>query len=433
MFGNAAAIRPAHQDVYNHFARISADQQLALILTFAGRLDESRLQTAVAALLREQPVLGCRFGYAEGVARFTPGDPTTRLTVRTAAQADTEARDLAAQPLDYSGDGVLRVDLVRDDRHDVLAVRIDHVAADGQGAKQVVAALAACYCADGRSESPVDLPDRSAARLLRRFGLSEKLHLIRSRQNVRPAWGLPIAGEGAAQRHHEVVTVSQERFSSLRARAKEAGATVNDLVLAAFYRALFAELRPDEGAPMAINVSFDMRRYLDPSDPMPAAANLSSAETAMLARVAGERFTQTLERTAREMGRLKAGHPGLAAAVLLEYASRFGYSRVERMTAEPMLRGRQHGVSFPFLSNFGVLNPEALTFGELTPVDAVVLPPVGHPPFMMLSPSSYAGRLTLAVGYQGGETDPAVVRRILNCMISELEEWAAPVGRAGAA
>lgn len=392
-----AVIRPANQDVYNHLARVSADQQLALILSFSGRLDESRLRVAVAALLCEQPVLGCRFHYDGGVARFTPGEPTTRLRVRTATQAGLEAQALAAQPLDYSGDGVFRVDLVRDGRCDVLVVRIDHVAADGQGAKQVVASLAACYRSADQLERPrrVELPDRSAARLLRRFAMGEKLRLLRSRQDVRPAWGLPIAAEGIAARHHEVARVDQEQFSLLRTRAKDARVTVNDLVLAAFYRALFTELSPKVGVPMAINVSVDLRRYLDASDPMPAAANLSGTETAMLPRLAGESFAQTLERTAVEMARLKADRPGLAAAVLLEYASRVGYSRVEKLAVAPMLRGRQHGVSFPFLSNFGVLDPEALCFGDLTPVDAVVLPPVGHPPFMMLSPSSYAGRLNL--------------------------------------
>jgi NRPS condensation-like uncharacterized protein len=346
----------------------------------------------------------------------------------SAGDAVAAALDAAAQPLDYTGRGVFRVDLVRGADGDALALRIDHVAADGQGAKQVAQRLAAHYsqpAATALADGAAPSPDRSARRLLRQFPLTEKVRLLQQRQAIRPSWGLPAAGEQPGRRHHGMAVIGAADFAALRVTARGAGATVNDVLLAAFYRALFAELEPPVGRPMVLNVSFDMRRYLDPADPMPAAANLSSAETALLARVDGEGFADTLARTVAEMARLKTGHPGVGAAVQLEYASRLGYRRVEELTVEPIRRGREHGVSFPFLSNFGVLDEQALRFAGVAPTRAVILPPVGHPPFMMLGPSSYAGELTLAIGYAEGETDPALVERILEGMRAELAGWSA--------
>jgi NRPS condensation-like uncharacterized protein len=421
------ACRPQPQDAYNHFARLSADQQLAVVLAFPGKVDETRLSLAVAAVLRDQPVLGCRFTYADGVARFMPTVRATALSTSSVEDPVATALDAAAEPIDYAGEGVFRADLFRGAEADVLVLRIDHVAADGQGAKQVAELLATAYSRQARrlDERPAPAPDRSARRLLHQFPLARKVSLLTSREAIRPAWGLPVAGEHPGKRHHGIATVDADSFAALHARARSVGATVNDVALAAFYRALFAELQPAEGRPMALNVSFDLRRYLDPADPMPAAANLSSVETAMLPRVSGESFTGTLARVVAEMATLKGGQPGVGSAVQLEYASRLGFKRVERMATEPMRRGREHGVSFPFLSNFGVLDAQALTFAGLTPSRALLLPPVGHPPFMMLAPSSYAGELSLAIGYADGETDPALVERILGGMVAELLSWCA--------
>jgi NRPS condensation-like uncharacterized protein len=428
--------RPQPQDAFNHFARLSADQQLAVVLTFSDHLDESRLRTAISALLCEQPVLDARFSYLHGKARFIAGGSSDRLSVRSAWDAEAAALDAASQPLDYVNDGVMCVDLIRDATADALVLRIDHVAADGQGAKQVAALLASRYAdpSPGDAGTTVQgVPDRSGRRLLRQFPLGEKLAAIRSRRSVRPAWGLPVTGADAGRRHHAIASLEADAFTSLRSHAKEFGATVNDLVLAAFYRALFDELDSPVGAPMALNVSFDMRRYLNANDPMPVAANLSSTETAMLRRVRGEDFAGTLARAVAEMRVLKVGHPGLGSAVLLEYAGVLGYHRIEKLATEPMRRGREHGVSFPFLSNFGILDADALTYGDLTPTQAVMLPPVGHPPFMMLSPSTYAGRLSLAIGYAEGETDPALIHRLLDRVIGDLSAWSATQGQSALA
>jgi NRPS condensation-like uncharacterized protein len=78
-----------------------------------------------------------------------------------------------------------------------------------------------------------------------------------------------------------------------------------------------------------------------------------------------------------------------------------------------MERGQRAGRTYPFLSNFGVLDAAALGFGELQPSRVVVLPVAAHPPFAMLGVSSYSGELTLSLGFAIGEIDPAVPRALL--------------------
>ena len=134
------------QDAFNDYARIVADQQLGVVLQLPGRVDEERLARGIDALLEDQPVLGCRF-VAEGrKAWHEPVPDAGRSALRVVADVDPWARavDEAGQPLD-PGAAHLSVTLVRGEGGDSLGVRIDHTAADGQGAKACVELLAAAY------------------------------------------------------------------------------------------------------------------------------------------------------------------------------------------------------------------------------------------------------------------------------------------------
>jgi NRPS condensation-like uncharacterized protein len=301
---------------------------------------------------------------------------------------------------------------------------VDHAAADGQGAKRIVSRLAKRYSEDvdaACDDASAASPNRSGVRLLRRFSVGTLYHELRNATPPRPTWGIPRRGDDPGRRRFEIRTVDAERFSALRAWAKQRGATVNDVALTAWYRALFAELQPAEGVPMAINVSFDMRRYLEDGCEIPAAMNLSSTETAMLALVDGEPFETTLSRVVRETARLKEGRPGLGQAVKLELAGHLlSLKRLEGTVVEPMRRGRRAGLSYPFLSNFGVIAEEDVTFGEARTTRALMLGPAGHAPFLMLGVSSYRGELSLAIGYCDGEMSGEAIGRIADSAAADL-------------
>jgi NRPS condensation-like uncharacterized protein len=417
----ATAAQP--QDIYNEHARAACDQQVAFLVRVPGGIDRAALATAVERLVAAQPVLGSRFVVDGRIARFEPlADAAGRaLAVHEAKDAWSRGLELVASPLDPHAGPLLGVDLVCGADGDVVALRVDHTAADGQGAKQGLYLLARA-CDSELSGLPVD---RSWARLRRRFSLLQRLSALRGRQAPRPTWGVPRSGVSTGGRRYAVATFEPDLFAAFRARGRESGATVNDLVLTALYRALFEGLDARTDRPMAVNVSFDLRRYLDARDPMPPISNLSSVETALVCRRANEDFVATLVRVCVETARLKQGTPGLGSAVLLEYACRLqGASAFRKTVAEPMARGREHGVSFPFLSNFGVLDREKLVFAGAEADRAVVFGPAGHPPFVMLGASSFAGALALTMGWVEGEADAALIEGVVRHVARELEAFA---------
>lgn len=408
------------QDAFNDYSRVVADQQLGVVLGFPDHLDPERLAKAVADLVASQPVLGCRFvsegrrAWHEGVAgageitRIEDQDPWERAVVEAGQPLARDAAHLA-------------VTHVVGPAADVIGLRIDHTAADGQGAKSCAELLAAAYNGALESDPRATATDRSWRRLRRAVGWPVLISAARHREDPRPTWGIPRAGDATGPRHHDLLTLSAEKFSALKSWGREHHYTINDAVLGALYRAMFEMLSPREGDPMVVRVSFDQRRYLDRDDPMPAACNLSSVEPVCIGRLAGERFGGTVARVASEMQRLKASAPGLGSEMLLETLYRIrGYAGTGRGMIEGMRRGQQAGRTYPFLSNFGVLNPERLSFAELVPDHAAMLPVAAHPPFLMLGVSGFAGELTLSFGFAEGEVRPGVPTELLEAIEADL-------------
>lgn len=417
----SARIAAQPQDAFNAFARVVADQQLGVVIEFPRRLDGERLARAVRDVIAAQPVLGCRFVVEDRDAWHEPVADAGAVEHHGAIDPFARAVIEAGQPLE-SDEPHLAVTLVRGRAGDALAIRIDHTAADGQGAKACVELLAAAY-SDSLADDPrAAATDRGWRRLRRPAGWPRLVAAVaRRRSDPPPTWGLPRAGEATGRRHHDLLTLSAEQFSAIKAWGKKRGYTVNDIVLAAFYRAMFEQLEPAGGQPMVMRVSFDQRRYLSPSDPMPAASNLSSVEPVSLGRVTGESFEATLKRVAAQMSLLKKSSPGLGGAFLLELLYRLrGYAKTGEPIIAHMERGQQAGRTYPFLSNFGALDTERLSFGDLTPSRVVVLGVAAHPPFAMLGVSSYAGDLTLSLGFAEGEIDPAIPLAMLASVQADL-------------
>jgi NRPS condensation-like uncharacterized protein len=412
------------QDMYNHVAQLSADQQLSIVAAVPGRLDPALLERAAAALLAAEPVLGCRYVEHPRRPRFEPFDAAdvAKPLVRDAADPRAAAFEWAAVPVDPCAAPPFAVALFRGPATDVLGLRVHHVVTDGQGAKEVAYRFAETYSALARGErpAPARAGSRSGLQVLRRFDPVTLVSAAYQADAGRPTWGVPSVGE-PGQRRFEVRTLSPERFGALRAYGKARGATVNDLVVTAVVRALFDALEAPTDRPMLLNVSFDLRRYL-PAPPSAAALNLSSIETLAVTRVPGEPFADTLRGVSSRLAELKAGKPGLRGAVLMELMGRLGgYGLLMKAGGEPMLRGRQHGVSFPFVSNFGVLDPARLRLGPLEPAEAVVLPPSSLPPFVMVGVSTWHDRLSLVVGYPPDAMPEGFAARLLDAARDELE------------
>ncbi len=206
--------------------------------------------------------------------------------------------------------------------------------------------------------------------------------------------------------------------SAARRFGKAQGATLNDVVVAACYRALFSLSPPRPGEPLHVQVPVDLRRYL-PAERR-TIGNLSGMIRAEVVFRPDQGFEDVLQQVHASLDRAKSDGPGLDSAITAALAGLMGFERTKAILAPMLARGRQTGRSPPLVTNLGILDEEQLRFDGVELADALLVGPVLHPPGFALAFSTFRGALTLTVGTSGGREQVALVERCLDAIVREL-------------
>ncbi len=400
----------------------ASDQQIRLLIRFAGRLDEVVLEQALHALPDQDPVLGCRFvetGVLDGRWERREDLGAVRLCEVVEAADPEQAITAFLADLEVPEAGPhFCARLVRSGAGDALCFRVDHRLADGGGAK-AIAYLAAEVYRTLRAGRPLPAP-AGAFRPRTVAGLSGRPSPPRPPlfERGRPPFPflLPRTGFANQRPAHAQRDVEPDELARLRRLGKRHGATVTDLVLTALVRALQPFCRAP-GEPFLVDVSCDFRSQL-PATPRDPICNLFGAFVPLLRCPPGEPFPATLSRVVEAMSAVRS-------SLSLEHALRaeLEFEEMMRSWARDLGwpgRGGNRDATFVILSNVGVFDPERLDFGDPPVADARVLGTVALGHELLLCASSFRGRLTLSHGFCRSDLDPAAVDRVMDGMMAEL-------------
>jgi NRPS condensation-like uncharacterized protein len=405
------------QDAYNYAAsKMFADQQLCMVLNFSGQLDENVFVKAVRLTLDLEPVLGCRFNENSGAPFWERRGDLDQIKLCSVVETSSaEAlQNFINEPLHANVDPLVNSRIFRGQESDTLCIKVNHSACDAGGLKEYVSLLAGFYSmlvTCGRSSLQPNMGRRDQSQI---FQCTKDPKSIAMKQFPTPTWTLPQK-QGTKPLHCFSI-IPQAKFESVKEFAKSKKTTVNDVLLTALYRTFFAINKTAEGKPMMIQVSIDLRRYL-PDHRAEAICNLSGALYIALERKIGEEFEGTLDRVCESMNKLKQNYPGLETAAGLEYLFSQGYMGMEKYLMQSAEMGKRYQVTFPLLSNFGVLNDYG--FGELYVIHGYITSPVMFPPGFMLGATTCNNEMTLSIGYCGEENTPQM-ERFLEAYLAEL-------------
>ena len=406
-----------------------SDSQLRCVLRFDGRLDAERLQRAFRLSLDAEPVVGCRFVRSHGRCVWERRAELDTLPLcPVAACPDTTAFEHALHqflvaPLDITAGPAAAACLLRGES-DTLVVKLHHFAADGLGMLRFMMVLAAIYralAADSGYRPRPNLASRGQGQVLRRVGPAGLLLALgATRLPTRTAsWG-PVANNATrAGRTFALRRVPPERTRALRSWCHAHHVSVNDVLLAALYRALVATLGAATGRPLRVGVPIDLRRYLPPGA-LPPVCNLSTSADVAITVDPCAPFVDTLRQVHPAMRALKATGRGLTLAVLAELLAVPGFA-LARTALEQLVRGlAPTGSAAPFCSNVGVIDERLVDFGERTVVDTYGIGTVSFPPGLLITVSTFREVLTLAVGFCSTATDPQLIAGLLDRLVGEL-------------
>jgi NRPS condensation-like uncharacterized protein len=399
---------------------------IGLEIVFEGRLDVDLLVLATELLFDAEPLLACRFAIYAGGFRWDPV-PRADRRVLVVTHVREEYERIRRAGLDASSNVQVALCVWRREDGDLLLVQMTHEVGDGVSIRSLTARLASIY-----SNLCVDSAYRPRPNLVARRDIGQILSQVPQRAYLRMLWDfvtflaprwfprrthtLSLPHESIGSWVHVIKHLAAPSLSILSAYAKPRAATINDIFLAAAYRALASQGGWNGRSGLRIFITVDLRRWYLPCADEVSICNLSSLEFPFLIRRLGTDFDQTLVNVSSLTQRRKRTWPGLGHAlvscVLMKWAAH-GSRRDNAATGKGCTKA-----SSITLSNEGALDGASLCFGTQLPASTCILPPFFALPSVHMCLSTYAGSVTLAaVTPQNGVT---VVDGYLDALLEQL-------------
>ena len=430
--GKPGVIPATGNDIYNYIARYGmANFQIQTVMKLSGKLDPKKLLKAVKLSVAAEPVFGCRF-IENQPAYWRPLDDiekTMFCTFEEAGNPDESVQRFLESPLDMDRDPMVKLKLIRSGQHDTLCVKINHTCCDGTGVKEYLKLLSDIYT---RIETDngiyVPVPSirtrKDQDRLFSSLGIKDPLTAGDPLQEIpKTLWAFPWQPGRPDVAQVSVCKLPQGHIDILSKYAKSKGATINDIIVTAFYRAMFETSQPFYGVPLDISMTVDLRRYL-PEQKTDAIRNFSGGFITRLARVAGETFEGTLLRVMAMMSKVKSNRPGLLSAIGLERVERDDFHQTISFyrTASQLLMQCAGYIQqcSPVLSNLGNLDKSLWKFGDAVVTDAYIVPPAICAPGLLLCIGSYNNIITMSVSYYQSQVQRENIEKLLGLIKKEL-------------
>lgn len=421
-------------DYGNYVARYGmGNYQIQAVMKLDDRIDFDKLSAAVRLSVDAEPVLGCRF------VEHNPPYWKRRKDIDNIMFCSLEETDNTEEavgrflesPLDMDRDPMVKVKLIRSEQCDTIGLKLNHTCCDGAGVKEYIQLLSGIYSAIARVNG-VYVPEPSIrdnedhVKVFKNLGIRHPELDTSIVEAPRTVW--PFHWKSAGQKDvtpFVICRLPEGQLDLLSKYGKERGATINDLILAAFYRAMFKITRPPYHVPMDIGLTVDLRRYL-PGNRASAIRNLSGGIVLRIARLKDEPFDGTLARVVSLMNRKKSKNPGYQCATgaeraeILNFHQFLTFAKFMSKASDVFLKSCHY--CSPGLSNVGIISKTPIKFGGSTVTDAYIIPPVIRMPGILLVASSYNGILTFAAGYYKGSVRKENFERLLEGIKNELLE-----------
>ncbi|MDE6551317.1 MAG: hypothetical protein K2M44_07480 [Clostridia bacterium] len=412
-------------DKMQYLFRNYYDRMLHVRIDFDGMLDIAALKAAYMYMLERVPVLHSRYhnNFIKpywSVKKIDIDSVVTLKQYSDMAKAARAADEALVREIPAQFDAQIKVTIIRCGGKDILVQLLNHMCMDGGDTKSFIKTLSQVYTEilDGRNpDVPVKTGDRSHWQLYTGFDEEKRKiakGLYKNVSRVKDKIKFPFVKGGELKPHVVVKRLDEETFDKLKAYAKSIGATVNDIILAAYIRELYKATSMDKDKPLGVPCMVDLRRYIDIKD----SYGYSNHVGFMISHV--DRLDDDAKATALKVKRNsdenKADpYMGLYALPLLNLA----YAVFPQFIAEIAI---SIGYDNPYtgLSNIGLIADDEADFGALKPLDLYITGAIKKKPYMQLSLYTFRKIITFTIAVTCSDEDRRIISSFLDGMLNEL-------------
>lgn len=407
----------------------TGELMIQMELEFQQQLDPDRLARSVDLALYVEPVLGCRFvrHWRRPWWERIDTDPGGAFLV---AQNGAEYDSFKATPASAHVGPQIGVCLLNLSGSARLLIKVAHYAADAAGVREVSRIISSMYRELDSHPDYVPEPnpprDRSVGRVLEGLGWTTYLRLYWQFQ--RDTWASQVPRDTLTMQFKDEPprsltyidrSFSKEQVSALVEYGRKHEATLNDLLVAAFFRALAAVAGFDGREQLRVTTTVDLRRYMM-GDRAQTVANLSLAVLGWpnLGTDLGRDFSSTVTRVASITRKRKRSLVGVDNMIgFMVWPGPLPHGLTKRFVQQFFGRWVKQG-NFPHaMTNMGPIDPATVDYAA-KPLSARLLPPPSTPPHFALGISGYDGTLTVSTGVYAVQRDMA--ESFLDAMVGKL-------------
>jgi NRPS condensation-like uncharacterized protein len=405
------------------------DMMIQLELEFPKKLDIERIARAMELIQDAEPVLGCRWVHHWWRPRWERLARSERQAFQlvTGKEAYETCKN---QSSDLTGGPQIKAFLYQSSDGDRLLLKVSHIAADAAAVKDIVGTLSSTYTRLSREPDYQPEPNIKGSRdiwqILRHIPWHAYpeiyLHFLRENRMIINAthgtYTLPFEDRAHDNLGFVYRFLPAGKVSQMMDYGRSHDATLNDVMLAAYVRALGLRGDWDRLSRLLVLMTVDLRQWYLPTKKAGGICNLSAGEYLDLGTDLGNGFAATLRRVCTLTKARKSNWIGVNQIVgafpfLLNMPQRFiewNFRRADERLIE------RHNL-YPGFTNMGEIDMASVTFDE-APSRALLLTPPTYPPHFTAGVSGYAGTLAITAGAYASQR--SIVEQFLDDMVAEL-------------
>lgn len=412
-------------DKMHYLFRDFNDRMVHVELRYDYEIDIAALKTVLICFFEKAPVLHSSFTDNRISPYWTVKDYKINdvLTVKEVSEEnlDQEINDFLVQYIPPDADIQMKVAVFNHSGKSVLCIVENHMCMDGGDLKYFMKSLCKNYSDFVENGiSPVDLRTgtRSYESVYEDFSSGEKRLAKNLYKNVnsKDDHGFPFTPNSIKDKSFIAKRkIPASKFDAIRSSGKKHGATINDMILTAYFYSLYELAGFDKRDGFSISCAVDLRRHIkDNSD-----QGVTNHTAWMQCRVPeqGDNIFETLNYVVHSSNQFKEDRfVGLHGLPLLS----FGYKILPLAASEEVIK---IGYANPLLamSNIGVLEVDKLALAGNEPTDGFMSGAVKYKPFALLSVTSVRKELTLSMCVRGNEIDKEIVEKFFDLMVKNID------------
>lgn len=401
------------------------DRMVHLRLDYDFEIDEQAFKTVLICFFEKAPVFHSKFC-------DNPWDPYWQIrkysiddvvTVKHIGddETDGEVDAFLTQCLPTDGDLQMKALLLYHGGKTTLCILENHMCMDGGDFKYFTKALCANYNSYvDEGVSPLDFKQgsRSYTAVYEDFTPAEQKAAKNLYRNIneKDNHAFPFAPESENDKSFIAKRkLSPEKFALIRSEGKKYGATINDMLTAAYFYSLYELAQFDEKEGFSVSCAIDLRRHIKDSGVTGMTNHTAWMQCSVPEK--GRDIFETLKYVTRSVSRFKRDkYMGLYGLPLLH----LGYHIMPYAASEKVIK---IGYSNPLLamSNIGILDVNALALSGHEPTDGFMSGAVKFKPYALLSVTSMRDEITLSMCVRGSEEDKKIVEKFFDLLEKNID------------